>query len=326
MGRWFFGMRCLTAALAVGLLAFATPAGAVDADWPKGPVKVVVPFPPGGANDTVARPYAQALSQLLGQPFVIENRGGAGGAIAVEGVIKSKPDGYTLCMCASTVISTVSNLRKVSYTAADVDPVAMTTMYISGLIIGNHVPARDFKEFMAYAKANPGKVTYGGSGVGSPTELRMKYLGALTGTEFLNVPYSGNAAALNDLLAGVIDSIIELNGFPHVKAGKLKMIALFAQKRHPDFPDVPTIDELGYPQVNTPIWQGFYGPLGIPEPIREKLNKSVAEINTRPDMQARLLEMGFETRSLPLKELKEFYLADDALYKKIIREQKISVD
>lgn len=326
MGCCLFRLRRAMAILVMGVVVCGGVAGATETDWPKGPVKVVVPFPPGGANDTVARPYAQALSQLLGQPFVIENRGGAGGAIAVESVVKAKPDGYTLCMCASTVISTVSNLRKVPYSAADVDAIAMTTMYISGLIISPKVPASDFKAFMAHSKANPGKVTYGGSGVGSPTELRMKYLGALTGTEFLNVPYNGNAAALNDLLAGVIDSIIELNGFPHVKAGKLKMVALFAQKRHPDFPDVPTIDELGYPQVNTPIWQGFYGPLGIPEPIREKLNKAVAEINTRPEMQAKLLEMGFETRSLPLKELKEFYLADDALYKKIIREQKISVD
>lgn len=140
------------------------------------------------------------------------------------------------------------------------------------------------------------------------------------------MPYNGNAAALNDLLSGVIDAIIELNGFPHVKAGKAKLIAMFADKRHPDFPDVPTIDELGYPQVNTPIWQGFYGPNGIPDPIREKLNKAIAEINTRPDLQAKLLEMGFATHNLPLKELKEFYLADDALYKKIIREQKITVD
>jgi tripartite-type tricarboxylate transporter receptor subunit TctC len=317
--------RLLGAALALLALGGASAALA-DTDWPKTTVKVVVPFPPGGANDTVARPYAQALSQMFGQPFVVENRGGAGGAIGVESVIRSKPDGYTLCMCASTVISSLSNLRKVPFQAPDWDPIAMTTMYVSGLIIGPKNTAKDFKEFMAYAKANPGKVTSGGSGVGSPTELRMKYLGAITGTEFLNVPYNGNAPALNDLLAGVIDSIIELNGFPHVKAGKLRMIALFANQRHPDFPDVPTIDELGYPQVNTPIWQGFYGPLGIPVAIKEKLNKAIAEINQRPELQARLLEMGFVTRSMPLAELKEFYLADDALYKKIIREQKISID
>lgn len=312
-------------ALVLSLLAAPLVAHA-DTDWPKTTVKVIVPYPPGGANDTVARPYAQALGQMFGQPFVIENRGGAGGAIGVESVMRSKPDGYTFCMCASTVITSTSNLRKVSFQAPDWDPIAMTTMYVSGLIIGPRNPARDFKEFMAHAKANPGKVTYGGSGVGSPTELRMKYLGALTDTEFLNVPYNGSAQALNDLLAGVIDSIIELNGFPHVKTGKLRMIALFANQRHPDFPDVPTIDELGYPQVNTQIWQGFYGPLGIPEAIKEKFNKAVTEINERPEMKVRLLQMGFVTRSLPLKELKEFYLADDALYKKIIREQKISID
>ncbi|MGE4046282.1 MAG: Bug family tripartite tricarboxylate transporter substrate binding protein [Acetobacteraceae bacterium] len=307
----------------VSLVSFSAMA---DTDWPKTTVKVVVPFPPGGANDTVARPYAQALSQMFGQAFVVENRGGAGGIIGLESVVRSKPDGYTLCMCASTVITTVTNLRKTPFQAQDVDAIAMTTMYISGLITGPKNTARDFQEFMAQAKAKPGAVVYGGSGVGSPTELRMKYLGALTGTEFVNVPYNGNAPALNDLLAGVIDAIIELNAFPHVKAGKLKMLAMFAPARHPDFPDVPTIDELGYPQVNTPIWQGFYGPLGIPEPIREKLNKAIAEINAKPEWQARMLEMGFATRNMGLQEMREFYLADDALYKKIIREQKISVD
>ena len=317
--------RLLGAAMALVAMTGVAAAQA-DTDWPKGTVKVIVPYPPGGANDTIARPYAQALTQMFGQPFVVENRGGAGGAIGVESVIRSKPDGYTFCMCASTVITTTSNLRKVSVQAPDWDAIAMTTMYVSGLMIGPKNPAKDFKEFMAYAKANPGKVTYGGSGVGSPTELRMKYLGGVTDTEFVNVPYNGNAQALNDLLSGVIDGIIELNGFPHVKNGKLKMIAMFANQRHPDFPDVPTIDELGYPQVNTPIWQGFYGPLGIPEPIKEKLNKAIAEINERPEMKARLLEMGFVTRSMPLKELKEFYLADDQLYKKIIREQKITID
>ena len=277
-------------------------------------------------NDAGARPYVQALGQMLGQPFVIDNKGGAGGAIGTETVARAKPDGYTLCMCASTVVSTVSNLRKAPYSAADLDPIAMTTMYISGLMIGPKNPAADFAGFVAYAKANPGKVAYGGSGVGSPTELRMKYLGALTGAEWTSVPYNGNAAALNDLLAGVIDGIIELNGFPHVKAGKLRMVALFAPERHPEFPDVPTIDELGYKQANTPIWQGFYGPNGIPLAIREKLNKAVAEISSRAEVKARLFEMGLVTRSMPLAELRDFYLADDALYKKIIREQNIAVD
>ena len=316
------GRIALAAALALGI---ALPATA-QTDWPKGPVKVIVPFPPGGANDTVARPYADALSKLFNQPFVIENRGGAGGAVGVETLIRSKPDGYTLCMCASTVISTVTNLRKTSYSATDVDAIAMTTMYISGLIIGDKNPAKNFQEFLAYAKANPGKISYGGSGVGSPTELRMKYLAQVAGLEMTSIPYNGNAQALNDTLAGVIDGIIELNGFPHVKAGKLRMIALFAEQRHPDFPEVPTINELGYPQVNTPIWQGFYGPLGIPEPIREKLNKAIAELNTNPELQAKLLAMGFATRNMSLAELKKFYMDDDALHKKVIREAKITVD
>jgi tripartite-type tricarboxylate transporter receptor subunit TctC len=156
--------------------------------------------------------------------------------------------------------------------------------------------------------------------------LRIKNLGALAGLDMVHVPYNGNAPALNDLLAGVIDAIVELNGFPHVKAGKLRMLAMFADQRHPDFPDVPTMSELGYPDVNTPIWQGFYAPMGVPDPIREKMNKAVAEIAAQPDMQRKLLEMGFVTRTMPLPELRAFYLADDALYKKIIREQKITID
>lgn len=308
----------------LALLA-AAPAWA-QADWPKNPVKVIVPFPPGGANDIVARPYADALSKYFNQPFIIENRGGAGGAVGMETLIRSKPDGYTFCMCASTVISTVSNLRKVNFQATDVDVVAITTMYISGLITGPKNPANNFQEFLAYVRANPGKVVYGGSGVGSPTELRMKFLAQVAGLDMVSVPYNGNAPALNDLLSGTIDGIIELNGFPHVKAGKLKLLALFAEERHPDFPDTPTMAELGYAAVNTPIWQGFYAPLGVPDIIREKMNHAIAEISAQPEMKAKLLAMGFATRTMSLAEVRKFYLEDDALYKKIIRDAKISID
>ena len=322
-------MRRLAATVCLLLvtLAFCVPAPArAQSDWPKGPVRIIVPFPPGGANDTVARPYADALSKYFNQPFVIENRGGAGGAVGVETLIRSKPDGYTFCMCASTVISTVANLRKVNYQATDVDPVAMTTMYISGLITGPKNPANNFQEFIAYAKANPGKVVYGGSGVGSPTELRMKFLGQVAGVDMVSVPYNGNAQALNDLLSGTIDAIIELNGFPHVKAGKLKLLAIFADDRHPDFPEVPTMAELGYAQVATPIWQGFYAPHGVPEAIREKLNRAVAEISAQPEIKAKLLALGFATRNMSIADLRKFYLADDALHKKIILDAKIVVD
>lgn len=311
--------------LAALLMLAALPATA-QSDWPKGPVRVIVPFPPGGANDIVARPYADALSRHFGQPFIVENRGGAGGAVGMETLIRSKPDGYTFCMCASTVISTVSNLRKVNFQAADVDVVAITTMYISGLMVGPKNPANNFQEFLAYAKANPGKIVYGGSGVGSPTELRMKFLAQVAGLDMVSVPYNGNAPALNDLLSGTIDAIIELNGFPHVKAGKLKMLALFAEERHPEFPDIPTMAELGYAQVNTPIWQGFYAPLGVPDIIREKMNRAIAEISAQAEMKAKLLAMGFATRTMSLTEVRKFYLEDDALYKKIIRDAKISID
>ena len=319
MGRVIIACLVFAASL-IGAAAHA------QSDWPKGPVRVIVPFPPGGANDIVARPYADALSRHFGQPFVVENRGGAGGAVGMETLIRSKPDGYTFCMCASTVISTVSNLRKVNFQAADVDVVAITTMYISGLMVGPKNPANNFAEFLAYAKTNPGKIVYGGSGVGSPTELRMKFLAQLAGLDMVSVPYNGNAPALNDLLSGTIDAIIELNGFPHVKAGKLKMLALFAEERHPEFSDVPTMAELGYPQVNTPIWQGFYAPLGLPDIIREKMNHAIAEISAQPEMKAKLLAIGFATRTMNLADLKKFYLADDALYKKIISDAKISID
>ncbi len=320
--RWTIGRYALAVLFAVSV---AAPAHA-QTDWPKGPVKIIVPFPPGGANDAVARPYADALSRTLGQPFVVENRAGAGGSVGLETVIRAKPDGYTFCMCGSTVITATSNLRKVSYKAEDIDAIAIATMYLAGLMISNKLPVANFQEFIAYAKANPGKVTYGSSGVGSPGELRTKYLGILSGTDMTHIPYNGNAPALTDLLAGTIDSLIEVNGFPHVRAGKLKLIAMFAEQRHPDFPDVPTLNELGFPQVNTPIWLGFYGPMGIPEEIRARLHKAVAAISAQPELQARLLPMGFVPRTIPLAEMRKFYLDDDALYKKIISETKISID
>lgn len=324
-GYEMFRLLIMRLCLAILAIAPALPAAA-QSDWPRGPVRVIVPFPPGGANDAGARPYAEALSRMLNQPFVVENRGGAGGSVGLETAIRSRPDGYTFCMCGSTVITTTSNLRKVSYKAEDIDAIAITAMYLSGLMIRDSLPVTNFQEFIAYAKANPGKSTYGSSGVGSPGELRMKYLSLLTGTEMTHIPYTGNGPALIDLLSGTIDSLIEINGFPHVKAGKLRMIAMFTERRHPDFPTIPTLNELGYAPANTPVWQGFYGPMGIPEEIRAKMNKAVSEISAQPEMRARMLAIGFEPRIISLADMRKFYLDDDALYKKIIREAKITID
>jgi tripartite-type tricarboxylate transporter receptor subunit TctC len=310
-------------ALVVSLLLAAMPAAA---DWPERAVKVIVPFPPGGANDTIARPYADALSQSFGQPFVVENKGGAGGAIGAEATIKAKPDGYTFCMCSSTVFTTVANLRKTPYTAEDAEAAAMATMYISGLALSPAIGVRSFEEFLAHARANPGKINYGSSGVGSVGQLRMAYLGKLAGLEMTHVPYAGNAPALADLLAGTIQALIELNVFPHVKAGKLTMVAMYAEQRHPDFPDVPTVAELGYPQLNTPVWQGFFAPRGTPEPILTKLNEAVAKISADPAFSDRLLKLGYATRSMSVAELRDYFRADDALHKRIIAEAGITID
>ena len=260
--------------------------------WPDRPVKLVLPYAPGGATDIIGRPWAEQLTKAFGQQFVIENRGGASGMIGTEAVAKSAPDGYTFLLTPSAPLTVQPVLRKVSYDPRkSFMPVGRVGDLISGFAIHPSAGIKTFAEMIAYAKANPGKLTYGSAGQGTSSHLRIEMLKVRAGIDVLHVPYRGNADALNDLLAGNIHMMNEINPMPHVKAGKLILLDISHSERHPDFPGVPTIYEHGYGSAYVPSWYAVWAPAGTPKEIVEALNARIIAIGNSAEMKASLLKL-----------------------------------
>ena len=224
-----------------------------------------MPFAAGGGTDAVARPWCDKLGQIFGQQFVVENRGGASGIIGTEAAIKSAPDGYTFFMASNTTPINLPLLRKVPYDPASLTPVARLGDVVTGFVIHASVGVKTFKEMLDYAKKNPGKLAFGSSGPGTGPHLRYEMLRYRTGVDILHVPYRGGADALIDILANNIQMMNEPVTLPHVKAGKLNLLNVNHSERSVDFPDIPTLTELGYPNSDAPIWFSLWAPTGNAE-------------------------------------------------------------
>ena len=279
-------LRLAGAAGTVG--TFAPSILRAQAAWPDRPVKIIVPFAAGGATDLVARPWAEMLGKAFNQQFVIENRGGASGMIGAEAAARSAPDGYTFFFSSNTTTVTLPLIRKLSYDAASFIPVARMGDSMGGFAMSPSVPAKTFHEMVAYAKANPGKIACGTSGSGTLPHLRYEMLRYKTGIDILNVPYRGGAETLQDILAGTIQLMNEASSLPHCKAGKLILLNINHTERFAEFPDVPTLTELGVRDADVPAWFGLYAPGGTPAEIVDRMNKKVNEIAATPEMKSRL--------------------------------------
>ena len=300
--------------LASVLLAasLAGEAAAQAQSWPDRPVKLILPYPPGGATDLIGRPWADKLGQAFGQQFVIENRGGAGGMIGTETAAKSLPDGYTFLLTPGATLTILPHLRQAPYDAVKgFDPVGRVGDLVSGFVIHPAVGVKTFKELIDYAKKNPGKLAYGSAGLGTATQLRIEMLKYRAGIDILHVPYRGSADALNDLLPNNIQMMNEINVLPHVKAGKLVLLNVNFTERHPDFPDVPTLTELGYPDSDVPIWFFICAPAGTPKDIIGKLNAKMVEIAKSDEMIAKLRAINVVAPPQTPEEIRA-YLAEDS--------------
>ncbi|MGD9806225.1 MAG: Bug family tripartite tricarboxylate transporter substrate binding protein [Hyphomicrobiaceae bacterium] len=311
------------AAMAVGALS-ATDV--VAADWPDKPVKVIVPYAPGGATDLLARPWAEALSHAYGQQFVIENRGGAGGMIGTEATYKAPPDGYTLMFTPNATLTVLPSLRKTAYDPSKFTPIARTGDLICGFVIHPSVGVKTFQEMIAYAKKNPGKLMYGSAGLGTATQLRVEALKLRAGVDILHVPYRGSADALNDLLPGTVQMMNEINVLPHVKAGKLILLNVNHASRHPDFPDVPTLTELGVKDADVPIWYSMWGPPGLSQDLATKLNQKIVEIAKSDDMKKRMRELNTEVPIQTPEEIEAYRKLDTARNLEIIKAGNIKLE
>ena len=307
-------------------MALAVPSWAQES-WPTRPVKIVVPYPAGGGSDLAARPWAERLGAAFGQSFVVDNRGGASGTIGTEAVARAPADGYTLLFTPNSAMSIVPQLRKVGYDPRkDFVPVARVGDQVAGFVIRADTGIKTMAEMVAYAKQNPGKLAYGGGGYGTTTQLRLEMLKLRAGIDILYVAYRGNVEAMQDVLAGTIQMTNDISTLPHVKAGTLRLLAVSHARRHPDFPDVPTLTEAGFPGMDVPLWQGLYAPAATPRAIVEKLNAKVRELASTEEMMRRMRAISVEVPLQTTEEMAKFLVEDYDANGKVIREANIKLE
>jgi tripartite-type tricarboxylate transporter receptor subunit TctC len=316
----------LSGAAAIGGFSI-TRASAQAATWPNKPVKLILPYAPGGATDLIGRPWAEKLSQALGQPFVIDNRGGASGAIGTEAAMKSAPDGYTFLLTPNAPLTVLPHLRKVAYDPQkDFAPVGRVGDLVCGFVIHPSVGAKTFKEMVDYAKKNPGKLNYGSAGLATSTHMRLEMLKFKAGIDIVHVPYRGSADALNDLLPGNVHMMNEINVLPHVKAGKLILLAINYSSRSPDFPDVPTLTEAGLPNADVPIWYSVQAPAGTPQDIIDKFNAKIVEIAATDDMKKRMREISVNVPAQKPAAMAAFFVTDSAANAEVIKAANVKLE
>ena len=315
----------LRLALAAGLIA-ASAAAAAQA-WPARPVKMIIPFPPGGTLDAVGRQLAQKLGDQLGQAFVVENRPGGNGTIGADAVAKAPADGYTLLFNASTFVSAPMTMKSVPYSVVkDFQPIALVAKAPLSVAINKNLPITDVKSLLAHAKAHPGKMTFAVGSIGSAGHLATELLKRSGNIDYLIVPYKGTAPAFQDLIGGQIDGFIDpvLGSLQYHKGGLLRVVAVTAANRVPNLPDVPTVGET-IPGYEFYSWYGLWGPGKLPAEITQRLN---AEVNKAlgGEMKDKLVQQGLLLTPGSVEDFAKFQAADMARARKIITEGHIRVE
>jgi tripartite-type tricarboxylate transporter receptor subunit TctC len=314
--------------LVLALLCLAPLAAAQAADYPTRPVHIIVGYPPGGSTDIVARIIGNWLSQRLGQQFIVENRAGAGNNIGTEQVTKAAPDGYTMLLVNPANTINASLYKKLNFNfLRDIDPVANVIQVPNVMEVNPSVPAKTVAEFIAYVKSNPDKVNVASSGNGTSIHLSGELFKMMTGTKMTHVPYKGSAPMLTDLLAGQVQ--VTFDNLPssigHIKAGKLRALAVTTAKRSPELPDVPTVAET-VPGYEASAFFGFGVPHGTPKEIVDKLNKEINEALKDPGMLKKLADLGgIPTPGTP-DDFKKFLTAETAKWEKVVHAANLSIE
>lgn len=318
-----------TVALSFALaLGWAMPLAAQN--YPAKPIRLIVPYPAGGATDFFARLVFPKMGESLGQQIVVENRPGAGTAIGASEVARSAPDGYTLLLGdAGTYAFNPTLYKKLSYDPVkDFAPVSLTGRFALILAVNPAMPAKSVSEFVAAAKSEPGKINYGAPGPGSPIHLAMEFFKQRAGLAMTPIPYKGGADAMNDLLAGRISAMFPdiASGLPQIKSDKLRPLAVASAKRVAALPNLPTISESGYPGFEAWAWQGFVAPANTPRPAIMRLNAEFAKVMADPAIRQRLSESGFEPQTSTPEEFSAYMKSEIAKWAKVIRESNIGLD
>jgi tripartite-type tricarboxylate transporter receptor subunit TctC len=308
----------LAAAALLG--AFAAPVQAQG--YPVKPVRLVVPFAPGGGTDIIARLVAQYLGEALGQPVVADNRGGAGSTLGTEIVAKAPPDGYTVLLGNISLAFNAGLYKKLSYDALrDLAPITLVAVQPNILVIHPSLPAKTLKDFIALAQANPGKYTYCSAGTGSGTHLAGELLKMLTRIDLVHVPYKGTGPALNDLIGGQVHMMVSTfaSALPHTKTGRLRALAVTSAKRSSAAPDVPTLIEAGVPGFEYSTWYGLLAPAGVRKEIVDKLNASVKQVLARDDVRQKFESQGVDALWNTPAEFSAYLKAETAKWGKVVK-------
>jgi tripartite-type tricarboxylate transporter receptor subunit TctC len=298
--------------------------------YPNRPVKVIIPWPPGQATDLAARIVAEKLSQQLGQPFIMENRPGAGGAIGTEAVVKAAPDGYTLLASSSGPISIMPNLQKIPYdTLKDLTPVSLTAKAAFALIAHPSFPAANAREFVALVRTNPGKYTFASSGTGATAHMFGELFNSMAKLNAIHVPYKGSAPAMTDLIGGQVSYAIETvaSVVGHVKSGRVKVYGVTTAKRTAAMPDVPPLAEAAdIPGYDVAAWIGYHAPAGTPREIVMRLSAEIQKAMQAPDMKDRYIALGLDQASNTPDEFAAMMRSELDRYATIIKNAGIKIE
>ncbi len=320
--RSLIGTAASLCLLAAGGASFA------QAAWPNKTVRIVVGFAPGGTTDVMARSIAQGLTEALGQPVIVDNKPGASGNIAAGEVVKAAPDGYTVLVAPTSVETANPSLFKSNILPSrDLTPVmgiGRTQMY---LITRPGLEVKDTKTLIALAKASPGKLSYASSGTGTPPQLAGELFKQSTGTFITHVPYRGAAPALQDVMASQADMAFDPGiAFPHIKAGKVKLLAVASDKKSPFFPDVPTYADLGIKEASLDIWFGLWVPNNTPAEVTARLSRELSKILATPAVKQRFGDLGAEPVALDNAEFKKLLAQEGKTLSALIKDRKIIVE
>ncbi|QHE88188.1 Bug family tripartite tricarboxylate transporter substrate binding protein [Hydrogenophaga sp. BPS33] len=297
--------------------------------WPDKPVTIIVPFPPGGSTDLIARTLQPKLQEKFGGTFVVDNKPGATGTIGATQVVRSAPDGHTLFVSSLGPFVIAPHLTKVTYDATkDLDYITVAVQAPNVLVVPAASPHKSMADVMAYQKANPGKMTFASSGNGSSDHLTAELYWQQTSTSGVHVAYKGGGPVMTDLLGNQVDSsFMNINtAMPQIKAGKLRALSITSAQRSPLLPDVPTLNELGIKDANVNSWQAVAGPKGMPADLKNKLQAAIKDALNDPAVKPKLLELGFEIVANTPEQFTAFQAAEFARWKKLIETRGIKAD
>jgi tripartite-type tricarboxylate transporter receptor subunit TctC len=326
---WMCSRRRMLALPFAVTLAWAAMTGpSMAADYPDKPLRMIIPFPPGGPNDMLGRLLADGIGKELGQVVVIENKGGAGGTIGTDMVTKAPPDGYTILLAGTAALSIAPSLYKNLHydPSKDVAPIGLVGTAPSVLIVNPKLPFHTIAELIAYAKANPGKLNFASAGIGTPPHLAGELFKSMAGVDIVHVPYKGGGPALVDLMAGQVQLYFSgiSSALPQIKQHAVRAVAVTSLERTSQMPDMPTISESGLPGYSVENWYAIVAPAATPAPIVNTLNAALMKVLAEPNVKKQMAALGIEPKGSSPTELAAYQKAEQAKWTKVVKDAGIT--